>query len=50
MVLNWIWIGLFAVAFIAAAGRTLFSGDLAVWSDVMNASFDQAAFAFEISL
>ncbi len=50
MVLNWIWIGLFAVAFLAAAGRTLFSGDLAVWSDVMNASFDQAAFAFEISL
>lgn len=50
MVLNWIWISLFAVAFIVAAGRTLFSGDLAVWSDVMNASFDQAAFAFEISL
>ena len=31
-------------------GRTVFAGDLAVWTDVMNASFDQAAFAFEISL
>ncbi len=33
-----------------AAGRSLWGGDLQVWSDVMNASFDQAAFAFEISL
>ncbi|MDE7437404.1 MAG: hypothetical protein K2M93_02880 [Muribaculaceae bacterium] len=50
MVLNWIWIAFFAITFIVAAGRTLFAGDLQVWSDVMNASFDQAAFAFEISL
>ena len=33
-----------------AAGRSLFGRDLQVWSDIMNASFDQAAFAFEISL
>lgn len=33
-----------------AAGRSLWGGDLQVWSDIMNASFDQAAFAFEISL
>ncbi len=33
-----------------ALGRTLVDGDLQVWSDVMNASFDQAAFAFEVSL
>lgn len=50
MVLNWIWIAFFAVTFIVASGRTLLNGDLQVWSDVMNASFDQAAFAFEISL
>ena len=50
MVLNWIWIAFFAITFIVAAGRTLFAGDLQVWNDVMNASFDQAAFAFEISL
>ncbi len=50
MVLNWIWIAFFAVAFLMALGRTLVDGDLQVWSDVMNASFDQAAFAFEVSL
>ncbi len=50
MVLNWIWIAFFAVAFLMALGRTLFAGDLEVWSAIMNSSFDQAAFAFEISL
>ena len=50
MVLNWIWIAFFAIAFLMAVGRTLFAGDLQVWSDIMNASFDQAAFAFEVSL
>ncbi len=33
-----------------AAGRSIWGGELQVWSDIMNASFDQAAFAFEISL
>ena len=50
MVLNWIWIAFFVLAFIMALGRTIFLGDLEVWSSVMNASFDQAAFAFEVSL
>lgn len=50
MVLNWIWIGFFAIAFLMAIGSTIFEGNLQVWSDIMNASFDQAAFAFEISL
>ena len=50
MVLNWIWIGFFAIAFLMAAGRTLIEGDLQVWSDIMNSSFSQAAFAFEVSL
>lgn len=50
MVLNWIWIGFFVVAFLTAAGKTLLTGDLDVWSAIMNSSFDQAAFAFEISL
>lgn len=50
MVLNWIWIAFFVIAFLMAAGRTLVDGDFQVWSDVMNASFDQAAFAFEVSL
>lgn len=50
MVLNWIWISFFLIAFLMAAGRSIWGGDLQVWSDIMNASFDQAAFAFEISL
>jgi len=50
MVLNWIWIAFLVIAFLMATGRTLVYGDLQVWSDVMNASFDQAAFAFEVSL
>ena len=50
MVLNWIWIAFFAIAFLMAAGRTLTSGDLSIWSDIMNSSFSQASFAFEISL
>ncbi len=50
MVLNWIWIAFFAIAFVMALGRTVFAGDLEVWSAIMNSTFEQAAFAFEISL
>ncbi|MCH5237232.1 MAG: hypothetical protein J1E95_05465 [Muribaculaceae bacterium] len=50
MVLNWIWIGLLAVAFMMAVARSLFYGDIAIWSEIINSSFSQAAFAFEISL
>ena len=50
MVLNWIWIGLLAVAFLMAVFETLFEGNLGIWSEIINSSFSQAAFAFEISL
>ena len=50
MVLNWIWIAFFLIAFLMAVGQTLFEGNIGVWSDIMNSSFDQAAFAFQISL
>ncbi len=50
MILNYIWIGFLAVAFLTCLGTTLFSGETSIWSDVMNASFTQAAFAFEISI
>lgn len=50
MLLNWIWIAFFAIAFLMAVGRTVTDGDLSVWSDIMNSSFSQASFAFEISL
>lgn len=50
MLLNYIWISLFALAFFTCLGKTLFTGDTQVWSDVMGASFSSAANAFEISL
>ena len=50
MVLNWIWIAFFLIAFLMAVGQTLSEGNIGVWSDIMNSSFDQAAFAFQISL
>ncbi|MDE5551600.1 MAG: hypothetical protein K2I91_00210, partial [Muribaculaceae bacterium] len=50
MILNWIWISFLAIAFVIALGRTLAYGDLTIWSDIMNSSFTQAAFAFEVSL
>lgn len=50
MLLNWIWIAFFIASFLAAAFTSLTGGGLGVWSEIMNASFSQASFAFEISL
>lgn len=50
MILNYIWIGFLVVAFLMAVGTSLLTGETDIWSDIMNASFSQAAFAFEISL
>ncbi len=50
MLLNYIWIGFLIIAFLMAAGTTLFTGNTGIWSEIMNASFRQAAFAFEISI
>lgn len=49
MVLNYIWIGFFLVAFVVAIVRTI-GGDLSVWSEIMESSFGSAKTAFEISL
>ena len=50
MILNWIWIAFFVAAFLVAVYETVFTGNVDVWSAIMNSSFEQAAFAFEISL
>lgn len=50
MVLNYIWIAFFLIAFAVALIQTLFFGNLTIWSDIMNASFASAKTAFEISL
>lgn len=50
MVLNYIWIAFLLIAFAAALYATITTGDTAIWGEIMGASFDQAAFAFEISI
>ncbi len=49
MILNYIWIFFFVVAFVVAVVQT-FLGHLGVWSEIMNATFSSAKTAFEISL
>jgi len=48
--LNYIWIAFFVVTFAVALFRTVFGGEMDVWSDIMSASFTSAGTAFEISL
>lgn len=50
MALNYIWMAFFFVAFLVALGKTIFYGDLNIWSAIMSASFSSAATAFEIAL
>ena len=50
MVLNYIWIAFFILAFVVALGETIFNGNLGIWSTIMNSSFDSAAQAFQISI
>ena len=50
MVLNYIWIAFFLVAFLVAVGKSVFYGELGIWSEIMGASFSSAATAFEIAL
>ena len=50
MVLNYIWIGFFLLAFMFALGETIFNGNIDIWTTIMNSSFDSAKTAFELSL
>lgn len=50
MVLNYIWVAFFLIAFAVAVGKTLLTGDVSVWSDIMTASFGAASTAFELAL
>lgn len=50
MALNYIWLAFFIIAFAVALFKTIFEGDLEVWSTIMSSSFSSAATAFEISL
>lgn len=50
MVLNYIWIAFFLLAFAIALCKLLFMGDTGVFPAIMNSTFDTAKTAFEISL
>ena len=50
MVLNYIWIAFFLIAFAIALVRLVFMGDTEVFPAIMNSTFDTSRTAFEISL
>ena len=50
MVLNYIWIAFFVIAFIIALVKLIFFGDVEVFPAMMNSTFDNSKTAFEISL
>lgn len=50
MVLNYIWIAFFLIAFIIGLVRLVFMGDTEVFPAMMNSTFSSAKTAFEISL
>lgn len=50
MVLNYIWIAFFVVAFVIALFRLVVMGDTEVYPEIMNSTFASSKTAFEISL
>lgn len=50
MVLNYIWIAFFLIAFVIALIRLVFFGDWEVFPSIMNSTFETSKTAFEISL
>ncbi len=50
MVLNYIWIAFFLIAFIVALVRLLFMGDTEIFTELVNSTFASSKNAFEISL
>lgn len=50
MVLNYIWIAFFVIAFVVALVRLVFWGDLEVFPAIINSTFDSSKTAFDISL
>ena len=50
MVLNYIWIAFFLVAFVIATVKLIFMGDMTVFPAMMDSTFSSSKTAFEISL
>lgn len=50
MVLNYIWVGFFLIAFCVALVKLIFFQDYQVFTDMLNSTFDMSKTGFEISL
>ena len=50
MVLNYIWIAFFVIAFVIALVKLIFMGDFEVFPEMMGSTFDSSKAAFKISL
>ena len=50
MVLNYIWIGFFVIAFVVAAVKLIFFGDTEIFPEMVSSIFDMSKSGFEISL
>jgi len=50
MVLNYIWVAFFLIAFVVAVVKLLFFGDVDVFPEMMGSTFEMAKLGFEISL
>jgi spore maturation protein SpmA len=50
MALNYIWIAFFLVGFAVALGKLVFTGNIQIFNDMVNAAFSNARTGFEISL
>ncbi|GHT38320.1 membrane protein [Bacteroidia bacterium] len=50
MALNYIWVAFFLVAFVVGVCKMLFTGDVGVFTEMMDATFGAAKNGFEISL
>lgn len=50
MVLNYIWIAFFVIAFVVALAKLIFWGDTEIFTEIMSSTFSSSKTAFEISL
>ena len=50
MVLNYIWIAFFVIAFLVALGKLVFTGDTEIFTMLVNSTFDSSKSAFEIAI
>lgn len=48
MVLNYIWIAFFIIAFIVALGKFIFTGDTQIFTEIINSTFSSSKTAFEV--